>query len=246
MKKLIVLLLCCLAFEPALADARELVLAYNVFEPWKKLDARGEPAGPYTEIVRELARRLGLPLRFLHCPLSRCLAVMQQGRADLMIGVRPTPERSRYLDFLTPPFATSNHLVFYQRSGDARALARYDDLLPLTVGVSEGVSYEAGFDRDARIRRDASPGMESGFRKLAAGRVDALIVNASQGAALAARPEFAGRVKRAALTLDDRHPNRLALARRSPLHPRKADLEQALRGMVADGTVARILAAAGR
>nr|WP_269212500.1 transporter substrate-binding domain-containing protein [Chromobacterium vaccinii] len=243
---MIVLLLCCLAFEPALADARELVLAYNVFEPWKKLDARGEPAGPYTEIVRELARRLGLPLRFLHCPLSRCLAVMQQGRADLMIGVRPTPERSRYLDFLMPPFANSNHLVFYQRSGDARALARYDDLLPLTVGVSEGVSYEAGFDRDARIRRDASPGMESGFRKLAAGRVDALIVNASQGAALAARPEFAGRVKRAALTLDDRHPNRLALARRSPLHPRKADLEQALRGMVADGTVARILAAAGR
>ncbi|MEO3962088.1 substrate-binding periplasmic protein [Chromobacterium piscinae] len=241
MKKLIVLLLCCLAFEPALADARELVLAYNVFEPWKKLDARGEPAGPYTEIVRELARRLGLPLSFLHCPLSRCLAAMQQGRADLMIGVRPTLERSRYLDFLMPPFATSNHLVFYQRSGDPRALARYDDLLPL-----EGVSYEAGFDHDARIRREASPGMESGFRKLAAGRVDALIVNASQGAALAARPEFAGRVKRAALTLDDRHPNRLALALRSPLHPRKADLEQALRGMVADGTVARILAAARR
>ncbi|MEO9385336.1 substrate-binding periplasmic protein [Chromobacterium phragmitis] len=246
MKKLIALLLLCLAFQPALASARELVFAYNLFEPWKRLDAHGQPAGPYTEIVRALAGRLKLPLRFLQCPLPRCLSAMRQGRADLMIGVRPTPERLAYLDFLEPPFASSNHLVFYQRRGDPRALARYDDLLPLTVGVAEGVSYEAGFDRDLRIRRDASPGMESGFRKLAAGRVDALIVNASQGAALAARPEFAGRVTRAPLTLDDRHPNRLALARRSPLRADKARIEQALRGMMADGSVARILAAAGR
>ncbi|OQS10359.1 hypothetical protein B0T37_00940 [Chromobacterium violaceum] len=246
MKKLIVLLLCCLAFEPALADARELVFAYNVFEPWKRLDAQGRPAGPYTEIVRELARRLGLPLRYLHCPLSRCLATMQQGRADLMIGVRPTVERARYLDFLEPPFANGDHLAFYQRRDDARVIARYEDLLPLTVGVAEGVSYLPRFDRDARIRREASPGMESGFRKLAAGRVDALIVNARQGALLASRPEFAGRVRRAALTLDDSHPNRLALARRSPLHAQRARIEQALRAMVADGTAARILAVSGR
>ncbi|POZ62963.1 substrate-binding periplasmic protein [Chromobacterium alticapitis] len=240
MKKLIALLLLCLVCETALAEARELVFAYNVFEPWKRLDAQGQPAGPYTEIVRELARRLDLRLRFLHCPLSRCLARMQQGRADLMIGVRQTAERSQYLDFLEPPFANGDRLAFYQRRGDPRVIARYEDLLPLKVGVSEGVSYAARFDHDARLRRDASPGMESGFRKLAEGRVDVLIVNESQGAALAARPEFAARVKRAALTLDDHHPNRLALARQSPLQPQKARIEQTLRGMQADGTLARL------
>ncbi|RBJ68952.1 amino acid ABC transporter substrate-binding protein, partial [Pseudomonas sp. MWU12-2534b] len=71
MKKLIALLLLCLVCETALAEARELVFAYNVFEPWKRLDAQGQPAGPYTEIVRELARRLDLRLRFLHCPGCR-------------------------------------------------------------------------------------------------------------------------------------------------------------------------------
>ncbi|QEL57228.1 substrate-binding periplasmic protein [Chromobacterium paludis] len=242
MKKLIALLLLALCSQSALA-APELVLAYSVFEPWKRLDAHGLPAGPYADIVRELARRLKLPLRFAHCPLSRCLAMMEQGRADLMIGVRPTPERSRYLDFLEPAFANGDHLAFYQRSDDNSVIARYEDLHARRVGVSEGVSYTPRFDGDAQLRRDASPGMESGFRKLAQGRVDVLIVNSSQGRELAARPEFAGKVKRAVLTLDDHHPNRLALARRSPLQPQKTRIQQALRGMVADGTIARLLSA---
>ncbi|KIA79880.1 hypothetical protein QR66_13750 [Chromobacterium piscinae] len=244
-KKLTALLLFVLsasALAAAQAKPQALVFAYNAFAPWKTFDSQGQPAGPYTDIVRELARRMHLSLRFLPCPLSRCLAAMQNGKADLMIGVQNTPQRARYLDFLDPPFANDNRLAFYQRSGDSRDISHYADLLPLTVGVVEGVQYQPQFDADGRIRRDAGPTVESSFRKLVAGRVDVLIDNEQQSALLASSEEFAGRVQRARLTLDNPHPNRLALARHSPLQPEKAEFEHALRAMLADGTISRLLA----
>ncbi|OHX21840.1 substrate-binding periplasmic protein [Chromobacterium sphagni] len=200
MKTLLALLLCWLglAVQPASAAVdgpRPLVLAYNAFAPWKNYDSQGQPTGPYTEIVRELARRLGMPLRFLHCPLPRCLAAMQHGRADLMIGVQYNPQRARYLDYLEPPFASGNRLALYQRNSDPRSIGRYQDLLPLKVGVVEGVQYQEDFDNDARLRRDTALTMESSFRKLAAGRIDALIGNEQQTALLASSREFAGRVR---------------------------------------------------
>ncbi|WP_434631699.1 substrate-binding periplasmic protein [Chromobacterium sp. CV08] len=242
MKRLIALLLCCLTLTSAPAAAHELVFAYNVFEPWKRVDAQGRPAGPYTEIVRELARRLGMPLRFFPCPLSRCLAAMQAGKADLMIGVQYSAERARYLDYLEPPFASGNRLALYQRRDDGRGVVRYADLLPLTVGVVQGVRYHPRFDADSRIRRDTAPTMESSFRKLVAGRVDVLIGNEQQSGLLAASPEFAASVRRVPLTLDDARPNRLVLARTSPRYPERARIARTLRAMLADGSVARLLA----
>ncbi|WP_160309846.1 substrate-binding periplasmic protein [Chromobacterium subtsugae] len=247
MKTLLALLLSCLGLlaQPALASdngPRPLVLAYNAFAPWKNYDGQGQPSGPYTEIVRELARRLRLPLRFLNCPLPRCLAAMQQGRADLMIGVQHSPQRARYLDYLEPPFASGNRLALYQRGNDPRVIRRYQDLLPLTVGVVDGVQYQEAFDQDPRLRRDTALTMESSFRKLAAGRIDVLIGNEQQTGLLAASHEFAGRVRRAGLTLDDLRPHRLALAQNSPFHAEKARFSQALQAMLDDGSVARILA----
>ncbi|UTH75700.1 ABC transporter substrate-binding protein [Chromobacterium sp. IIBBL 290-4] len=244
MKKLIALLLLCLAGS-ALAAApqpkRSLVFAYNAFPPWKYYDQQGLPAGPYTDLVRELARRMHLPLRFLHCPLPRCLAAMEQGRADLMIGVQRADDRSQYLEYLDPPFAQGNRLALYQRRDDPRDLSQYVDLLSLKVGVVEGVRYQEAFDNDPRIQRDAAPSIESNFRKLLAGRIDVLIGNEQQSGLLARRAEFAPQVRRAPLSLDDSRPHHLVLSLKSPYYAERTEFSKTLQTMLADGSVARIL-----
>ena len=80
-----------------------LVFAYNLFPPWKTMDAHGEPQGPYTELMREVARRAKLRLAFLPCPLARCLQYMRQGKADVVIGVKNTAGRREFIDFIDPP-----------------------------------------------------------------------------------------------------------------------------------------------
>jgi polar amino acid transport system substrate-binding protein len=89
----------------ATTPAPTLVYAFSRFEPYKTVDADGKPGGPYTVLLQELARRSGVQLDIVHCPLQRCLALLQRGQADLSIGIRGNAERDRYLDFLDPPFA---------------------------------------------------------------------------------------------------------------------------------------------
>ncbi|AXT48949.1 hypothetical protein D1345_23530 [Chromobacterium rhizoryzae] len=227
----------CAAAEPA------LVFAYNLFPPWKTMDAHGAPQGPYTELMREMARRAKLRLVFLPCPLTRCLQYLRQGKADVVIGVKSTPARREFIDFIDPAFASGSRLALYQRADDPRPLRSYRQLYPFLIGVVEGVRYQDEFDSDLRVRREPAPSLDSNFRKLKAGRIDALIADERQTAELAANAEFRRYVKRAPLLLYSPEPRRIGLSPRSP-HKRRIAL--AMRSMLQDGTVARLLAEAPR
>lgn len=237
------LLLLTLLASPLLAEAagRPLILAFNTFPPWKTLDSRGEPAGPYVDIVRELAQRLNAPLRFLHCPIQRCLQAMEQGRADVVIGVRSSPDRAAYIDYLSPAYAPANPLVVYTRVADPRKVTRYEDLYGLVLGVVEGVKYQPRFDADARLLREPAPNIHSNFNKLLAGRVDAIIINRQHGEALVARGGWQGLLKQQPLLLDGVDERQLGLSRRSPWQTERARVCAALRAMVKDGSVNRLL-----
>ncbi|OWY41039.1 hypothetical protein CEK28_01860 [Xenophilus sp. AP218F] len=223
-----------------------LVFAFNPFPPGKTCDAAGKPGGPYVEIVRELARRARLPLEIWTCPLKRCLAGMRAGRADLMIGIHPTPERRRYQDFLDPPFTVGNRLVLYQRRGDMRRIARYEDLLPLEIAVVDGGRYFPRFDADSRLRRDPGDSLEAGLRKLQAGRVDVVIAHRQQLETLSDGPLLAAALRQSGLEFRLRQSRYVSLAYRSPYYARKAQFADILRQMRRDGTVRRLLATAPR
>lgn len=228
-----------LATLPAVAGA--WTLAFNSFEPWKWLDAGGQPQGPYYLIVREMANRAGAPLQLRYCPLARCLAEAERGGVDLLIGVRATPERGAYLDYLSPPFAGASSLRFVLRRDDRRDIRRYEDLAGWRIGVVAGSTYFPRFDVDLSLERDAAPNAGSSLRKLLAGRVDVVVMNQEQARVLQQRDEFRGRLRLAsyAYTLDE--PRRIAIARHSPLYGQKAVLERALAAMVKDGTARRLM-----
>jgi polar amino acid transport system substrate-binding protein len=225
----------------AITPTPTLVYAFSRFEPYKTVDADGKPGGPYTVLLQELARRSGVQLDIVHCPLQRCLALLQRGQADLSIGIRGNAERDRYLDFLDPPFAPPTATMVLQRHDDPRPIRHYDDLYALRVGVVEGASYFQRFDDDRLMRRDAAPSARLALRKLAAKRFDVLLINAQQGRQLS-RELGARQYRRAELQFPGELPRRIALSRLSPaVQAAKPRLAAQLQQMLRDGSVRRIL-----
>lgn len=245
MKARVGALVCALACTVLPAQAQRLVFAFNTAEPYKVLDAAGRPAGAYVDIIRELARRSQLVLEIEQAPLKRVLAMLENGSADISIGIKGGPDRDGYLQFIDPPFAPSSRIVVLQRASDVRQLRRYEDLLPLRIGVVDGVHYFPQFDADTRMRRDAAPNVDSALRKLLAKRFDVLLINSLQAAGELRSKHYRKQVRTASVSFEFGDPRRIALSRRSPVAQQlQGVLSVQLAGMVKDGTIRRLLAKA--
>ncbi len=235
----VLMLLALAAAGPVQAQA-PLVLAFDDLLPWKTQsgDAYG---GAYTEIVRELARRAGLPLHIKPCPLKRCLTMLQHGEADIIIGVKRTPERQRYLQFLQTPYrASSADKVFFVLKEKGAVVRRYEDLRPLRIGVKLGADYFARFDQDTTLKKDTSKDMDINFRKLAMGRLDAVIAAEDQGEAMLAQLQLGGKIGKAAWRVPDPSPRSIAMSRHSRHIASLAALDKAMAAMARDGTLAAL------
>lgn len=227
--------------EPKPPAAPPLVLAFDELLPWKTLE-HGEFGGAYAEIVRELARRTNLELVIKSCPLKRCLYMLEQGDADIIIGLRDTAERRRYLQFLQTPYRSrSSDRVFYVPRGRNIKIRDYADLRRLRIGVKLGAEYFDRFDRDTTLQKEAVADMEINFRKLALRRIDAVFIPEDQGEALVARLQLDERLEKAQYRVADNSTRSIALSRKSVDSGRYAALENAMRDMVRDGTLQALI-----
>jgi polar amino acid transport system substrate-binding protein len=234
------LLLAALACPGSAFGARALVLAFDPLPPWK-IKQGGSYGGAYTEIVRELARRIDLPLHVLDCPLKRCLSLLEQGTADIAIGYKESDQRRRFLHFLATPYrARSADKVFYVLRERGVRIRHYQDLAGLRIGVKLGADYFPRFDDDAALNKDAARDMEVNFRKLALGRLDAVLIPEDQGEAMLARLDLRPLVAKAEFRQPDHTARAVALSKKSPHAARLADLNQAMAAMARDGTLEKI------
>ncbi|WP_177307748.1 substrate-binding periplasmic protein [Pseudoduganella namucuonensis] len=220
--------------------AQPLVFAFEELLPWKT-HAQGVYGGAYTEIVRELARRMDLPLEFRPCPLKRCLYMMESGEADIIIGVRDTPERLRYLHFLKTPYRQhSSDKVFYVQKEHGVDIHSYADLAKQRIGVTFGAAYFQPFDLDRRLLKEEVPTMEANFRKLALGRLDTVVVPEDQGEAQVARLALRGLVAKAPYRVADPSPRSIGISKKSAHAGKLERFEDAMAAMARDGTLAAL------
>lgn len=221
-------------------SARPLTLAFDPLPPWKTIEG-GKHGGAYVEIARELARRVGLPLHPVNCPLKRCLQMLEEGSADLAIGFKDSPERRRYLHFLSTPYRTrSADRVFYVLKGQGVAIGSYDDLASLRIGVKLGAAYFERFDRDNALNKAAARDMEVNFRKLALGRLDTVLIPEDQGEAVINLLGMRTLVEKAIFRQPDRSPRSVGISKKSTHAVLAGRLDQAMADMVRDGTLARL------
>ncbi len=178
---LLLVMIATLLSTNSAANEQKLIVAFSELPP-SKVFHEGRFSGAYAEFAREMAKQLALQIEFRLCSLIRCLHMMESGAADIIIGVKHTPERKKYIQFLNTPYRSSTEKVFYMRNSEHRQLAMYSDLYNFEhIGVKRGAKYFNQFDNDSYLNKVSVSTNSQNFAKLMRRRINLMIINKEQG-----------------------------------------------------------------
>lgn len=203
--------------------------------PWSLLDANNQPAGYDVDVAREIARRIGIPkVRFIADTYQNFIASLNANKYDLVINIlTPTPEREKQVDF-SDIYILSTLQIFVRN--DNTTIKTRADLAGKRVGVSAGTMNETWVRaniKNADIRVYNTSLMA--FSDLVNGRIDAAVYSLANGTTLARANHLPVKMVGEAL---NEEPAAVAFRKGQP--ELKAALNQAIAGMIADGTLTRI------
>lgn len=170
-------------------------------------------------------------------PWARVLRDVIEGRIDALGAVWRTPERDKVLLF-SDPIATSR-IVFAKRVGDPFEYRDLGDLAGKTIGTVTGYGYTDAFLADGRFRREPIGSTAQNLGKLALGRIDLTLDDASVLAHLLRRevPALQDRITLTAGALQD-YAMFIAFSRkgRPDIEAVVADFNSGLAAMRRDGS----------
>ncbi|WP_252274220.1 substrate-binding periplasmic protein [Pseudomonas subflava] len=184
LRVLLILLFGCTAL---LAQAETRVALDNANPPFMYRQD-GRAMGLYPRLLEAVFARIGEPLSLRPMPWKRALRRGAAGQMGIG-GIYKNAARLEVFDYSAPIF--EERLLLYVQRGRAFAFARTEDLHGKRIGVIRGWSYTEAFDQAARAGRiDAEEGGsdEANLRKLASGRLDAVVAIELAGQRLLAEP----------------------------------------------------------
>lgn len=128
-------------------------------------------------------------------PWPRVLKSAEYGQIDLIVGLKPTPEREAYLVFSRAPLFPNPMAVFAAKSRKLRFDAP-KDLVGLRGGRTAGDRFGEAFDRYAaqQLSLEDADSLAVNFQKLAAGRVDYVVTGLYTGRAQLAAAGLSERI----------------------------------------------------
>lgn len=228
------LVLALLLAQPA--AAAEIYLPLLDQAPWGYAGASGKPAGVSIELVDELGRRAGIPVRVDLMPRRRLAheqATNREYTAALLAGAAEVPPQYDRLGVLM-----TYHIVLVQQAGrDATSLDAY---LGRQVGLVESLRVLLPASVQRKVETVTVGGIEEGLRMLSAKRLDGwfmadVVFRASLPEYKYQRADFGGLIP--VLELN----SAFFVNRDSPLWPDRDRIAKALAEMTADGTNRRIV-----
>lgn len=224
----------------ALAQGK-LVIAFSELPPWKIIQ-NNVFKGVYAEIAREIANESGLEPEFKKCPLKRCLRMIKNGSADLIIGIKKTTERLKYIKFLSTPYRSSSSKVFYIKNNEHRQLLSYSDLYNFEhIGTKNGAKYFEYFDKDIYLNKSTVLSNEQNFAKLLNGRINIFIIDEAQGKFLEDRLKLQGQVKIAPFYYKDNSFRYVGISKHSLSFSKFHLFESAMMNIVNTGRLDKIM-----
>ena len=124
------------------APVRELRVGVYANEPKVFVDANGQAAGIFVDLLQLVATREHWRLRFIPCEWQDCLDALRAGQLDLMPDVARTPEREQLYDFHALPVLHSWSEVYRAPGSSIHSLF---DLQGQRVAVLKGSVQRATF-----------------------------------------------------------------------------------------------------
>lgn len=170
--RLLTILVLCTSALLARAETR---IAIDNANPPFMYQQNNQPMGLYPLILHAVFARLGEPLSIQATPWKRALLRGAAGEVGIA-GIYKNAERLQVFDYSAPIF--EERLLLYVQRDKPILFRGIEDLHGRRIGVIRGWSYTDAFDQAARTGQiDAREGSsdEANLRKLASGRLDAVI-----------------------------------------------------------------------
>ncbi|HEV7575975.1 MAG TPA: basic amino acid ABC transporter substrate-binding protein [Caldimonas sp.] len=147
------------------------------YAPFESQNERGEIVGFDIDVVRAVAAKAGLEVKFVNTPWEGIFNALKQGDRDLLVSsITITDERRQSMDFSAPYF-DAHQLIAVK--GDSK-VARFDDLKRLRVGVQTGTTGDETISKlqgknSTNIKRYESTPLA--LKELEAGGIDAVVAD---------------------------------------------------------------------
>jgi len=126
------------AQAPAPAPAKVYVVGIDAaYAPFESQNEKGEIVGFSVDLMRALAAKAGMEVKFVNTPWEGIFNALAQGDRDLLISsIGITAERRQTINFSDPYFDAHQLIVVPEKS----KVAKFDDLKKLKVGVQTGTT----------------------------------------------------------------------------------------------------------
>ncbi len=158
--------------------ARVLVVGTDAaYAPFESQNEKGEIVGFDIDIVKAVAQKAGLEVKFVNTPWEGIFNALKQGDRDLLVSsITITDERKQTMDF-TAPYFDAHQLIAVRVDSK---VARFEDLKTLKVGVQTGTT---GDETISRLQGKTSPnikrfeGTPLALSELETGGIDAVVAD---------------------------------------------------------------------
>lgn len=236
----------CLALLWCAVDAftqKKMIMVTEAWPPYR-IDNPVVPdglTGIDIDLVVLLGKELGFTVEIQRHPWSRDLEMIKDGQADFITGLAYNPERAVYCLYV-PTSYSAVQPVLYVKKGKASTVRSYADIAGKTIAQSKDSVYFEPYNSDTRLNKIRLSDETQILQMLSLGRVDL---------AVGTDPNISWDVARLGLrdvleATEYRPPDRtdlfIAFSRRSKYTEMIPQFDAAIRKMLADGTIEKILA----
>lgn len=147
------------------------------YAPFESQNEKAEIVGFDIDVVKAIAQKAGIEVRFANTPWEGIFNTLQQGDRDLLVSaITITPERQQTMDF-TQPYFDAQQLIAVKQGAKVN---KFIDLKPLIVGVQTGTT---GDEVVSKLKGKTSTGIKRfestplALKELEAGGVDAVVAD---------------------------------------------------------------------
>ncbi len=225
---------------PAQAQ-RPLIVACPEYPPWKIIHEDGTFGGIDIELIREIAKRLELPVVFQEMTWHRAVYMLKTGEVDMLSNMFKSAEREKFVHFLAPPYRRESRVAFYVPKGEEKRIRRYEDLLRLRIGTIKGILYFPRFDKDTRLDKKPVMAELQNPTKLLHGHIDTFVETEVAGDWTIKQSGLSGKIVKAEYIHVKKKPVYLVLSKNSPYSTLLDDFNLTLKNLIQEGTVQRII-----
>ncbi|WP_233999553.1 substrate-binding periplasmic protein [Pseudoalteromonas sp. T1lg22] len=159
----------------AAVQASTITVAIDHAPPYSSTHG-AQAKGLLLDILTPIADELGLELKVVPCPFSRCVHMLEQGEVDIMGGLIRTKQREQGLTFVTPAYmALHSSFRFYSLRDSGMEITGYEALYGKRIAVMRGAAHFARFDKDREMIKVPVTSEQVALQMLLKGRVDLFI-----------------------------------------------------------------------